>query len=537
MTQPRPDSAVGRIDGLLSRVPFYAVLLSAYPVLRLYSDNIVEVDGAEVLPPLVLVVAIATVGLVILAKVWGDARRAALLVTALVVPALTFGLITAAVEPFSYYELMADAHVIALLTWLIIVCVAFYAAMKLRDHLAVATQALNVVAVTLVVLTLVPISSFLIDSRASDGRVSSAQAFTGPTALAGAAESEAGRDIYHFVLDRYGSDNALRVGRDIDNHEFTDWLREQGFDVPAQAHANYERTALSLSATHNMALHGDLAVHMGPNNWSLEPLFDAIGNSPAAAILQGIGYEYYHVGSWNYPTAWSAIADHVDEPAFSETFATTLVEQSVISGLSVIASSAHSLSGQGKAEATIRQLERISEISREPGPKYVYAHLLVPHEPYLFLADGTLDPGAATFRSQLEFANNQMREIVEPLLALPDEEQPIIIIQADEGPYPRSYPGGKNDFDWSAATDEELVTKFGVLNAMYLPGPEGAQPLPHDISLVNTFPEIFGRYFGLEVPRVPDRTFAMGHEGPYDMYDVTEALQAAAGRVSAEVGS
>ena len=35
------------------------------------------------------------------------------------------------------------------------------------------------------------------------------------------------------------------------------------------------------------------------------------------------------------------------------------------------------------------------------------------------------------------------------------------------------FAAARLDFDWRTASDEELATKFGVLNAMYLPGPEG----------------------------------------------------------------
>ena len=39
--------------------------------------------------------------------------------------------------------------------------------------------------------------------------------------------------------------------------------------------------------------------------------------------------------------------------------------------------------------------------------------------------------------------------------------------------YPARYDEEGSDFDWATATDEELLTKFGVLSAWYLPGPEG----------------------------------------------------------------
>ena len=48
--------------------------------------------------------------------------------------------------------------------------------------------------------------------------------------------------------------------------------------------------------------------------------------------------------------------------------------------------------------------------------------------------------------------------VVGSLLAVPPDEQPIIIIEADEGPYPERYNRDQGGFDWSVATDEELAT-------------------------------------------------------------------------------
>ena len=137
----------------------------------------------------------------------------------------------------------------------------------------------------------------------------------------------------------------------------------------------------------------------------------------------------------------------------------------------------------------------------------------------------------ASYETQLRYTNEQLKQLVEPLLALPPEEQPIIILQADEGPYPERYGDGRNDFDWTTASDEEIVTKFGVLDAFYLPGPEGEPDLPQGLSLANTYPEIFRRYHGLDVGRLDDRTYAMVGGDYFDRFDITERVDAAFDRL------
>ena len=97
----------------------------------------------------------------------------------------------------------------------------------------------------------------------------------------------------------------------------------------------------------------------------------------------------------------------------------------------------------------------------------------------------------------MRYTNDQMRKLVECLQDRPADQQPIIIIQADEGPYPPRYAKNGLTFDWSTATPTELLAKYSILDQMYLPGlPEGAAPPPSDLSSVNTFRYLFDSYFG-----------------------------------------
>ena len=45
------------------------------------------------------------------------------------------------------------------------------------------------------------------------------------------------------------------------------------------------------------------------------------------------------------------------------------------------------------ARATIEfQLAELEKTALRPGPKYVFAHILLPHPPFVFLEDGTFAP-------------------------------------------------------------------------------------------------------------------------------------------------
>jgi hypothetical protein len=189
------------------------------------------------------------------------------------------------------------------------------------------------------------------------------------------------------------------------------------------------------------------------------------------------------------------------------------------------------LSGDDLHANTARsQFRSLAELADEPGPTFVLAHVLLPHDPYVFDETGNLMPSseratlteADLFGAQLKYTNHEIKKIVEQLLARSVDQQPIIIIQADEGPFPTRYTQDQANFDWDTATAAELQAKYGILSAFYLPGQ------PHDpspeiyptMSSVNTFRLVLTRYFGADLPLLPDRSYTS--RSPLYVYDFTD---------------
>ena len=145
----------------------------------------------------------------------------------------------------------------------------------------------------------------------------------------------------------------------------------------------------------------------------------------------------------------------------------------------------------------------------------MFAHVLLPHDPYVFRADGTVIPEEEAkreeekdlYRGHLAFANANIKSIVDDLLSGPDDEDPIVIVQADEGPlFCRSVDCPEESVEYAA-------TRFGVLNAMYLPGID--ERLPETFTTVNTFRTIFREYFGADLPNLPDHSYTLARQRPH----------------------
>jgi hypothetical protein len=507
--------AARRVDGWLSGIPFYPWLFAAFPVVRLYAENLTDVEPAEVPLPLLAVLVATTIGMAVVALLLREPRRAAIIVTAVLVVVMDFGLIRdslpAALGVGSLVLLVASAAAIVL---------AFIVALRVRSQLGAITSALNVLSLVLIVMVAIPAAQGVADVlRTSEDPA-------GATANATASAAGPRRDIYHLILDRYGSERSFETGFGIDNSEFVAWLRDQGFQVVDDAHANYARTTLSVGSTLGMSLLDDLAAEAGPESQNLGPVVRRIRESRAGAFLQDLGYEYIHLGPAFLGTRDSWIADRVYYPAQEMAFTSSLYDLTVFPALLGRADTEAS-HAEDHAAAGRYQLGILDELRDDPGPKYVLAHILLPHPPYVFLADGSFGGDEATLRSQLTYTNASLKRFLEPLLALPEDERPIIILQADEGPYPPKLQLDQRGFDWDSATDDEVITKFGILDAWYMPGPEGAAPLPSGMTAVNTYPELFRRYFGADIAAVPDRVYASTKEAPYAMADISERLAAA----------
>ena len=175
-----------------------------------------------------------------------------------------------------------------------------------------------------------------------------------------------------------------------------------------------------------------------------------------------------------------------------------------------------------------KKFKKLADLKRGKSPNFVFAHMLAPHTPFVFTQDGKfktkeqlkLLTREQNYLDQLIYANSQIQALIDNLLAR--DKKPIIIIQADEGPFPNRYLADEAGFDWHKATDQELRQKFRILNSIYFPNKQ-YENLYKDMTPVNTFRLIFNQYFGKDFPLLPDtsRSF-ISHSDLYTLFDVTD---------------
>jgi hypothetical protein len=495
------------------------MLFAAYAVLFLWSQNLGETHPAQVLLPLVVVVLGAALLTILLGVVFRDRRRGALVATAIVIPLLMYG------HAAHFARELHIPDIAQQLGWILILIGAIALAWRLDTRwIDRVDTALDRVAGLLVLVALVLIIPYQVQAftaRASMPRLE----------VAGTTTTAQKRDVYWLIFDRYGSDRALQSEYGVQN-DLTQWLSQQGFTVLPDSHANYIRTVLSIGTTARMAHLDDIVKAQGAGSSDVTVIDDELQDPLVARQFKALGYDYLHVGSAFDPTRADSAADrNINVSTDQENFREALYD---VSALPAIARRLHipdTAERERQYVYSSSNLDSLAALRDEPGPKYVFGHILLPHPPVVFDEDGSyLDAGKmlklgskGAYEQQLAYTNRRIREIVGGLLSLPPEQQPIIIIQADEGPWPPSYSTGRHVGDWAAeATDEQLEQKYGILNAWYVPGGTQGLGLYPSMTAINTFPTLFRDYFGLPYENLPDTIYSSRDwSHPYDLTDIT----------------
>ena len=324
------------------------------------------------------------------------------------------------------------------------------------------------------------------------------------------------RDVYYIILDRYPRSGSPP---EFDNSEFVHELENRGFYVAPQARSNYRQTIQSLPSSLNMRYVRD---SLGQLRWMhIQPrqskrFHTAADDHVLGRILKSLGYQYIHVTSGLTLTDTSRNADRVVDFAPSGTLLSrpdapstleniTLVSSGFTTALLRTTAATPFLSQQFQVHPgdrydwlhparTLAWLDFMKSVGAMKGPKFVFAHLTKPHEPYSFDRHGNItfdlegwpddhDPTVPeALYGQLIWLNGQMLEVIDAILDTYDEP-PIIVIAGDHG-------HGSHD----------------ILAAFLLPD-GGESAIYPSITSVNHFRAILDYYFGLDLGLLEDRVY------------------------------
>lgn len=519
-----------------SGTALFPFMASVYPVVALYAVNLREMIPLESLLE-ASIIALVVTGLAIglFRAALGDWYRAGALTLVFIILVFTYGTAWNAVG-----ATLPGGRITLLAVWGVLLIAGLQLVRVLGvQRLRTATPVLNLLLAVLLVGNALPIARFQV-SVLADAGAPPPEVGVGGGVTSG--DGERPPDIYWIILDRYGSEAVLRDYYDHDVAPFVERLRDRGFYVADESTANYLKTYPSLLAARNMdyldgeELRGRAAA---PDDWS--PLYrDFAGSFALLEFLRPLGYRFIYSGSHWEHTASHALADvnYVYDPGQDE-FLDVLADASLLQAADMLGEDTALDWRQRYWLRTHFQWDSLHDSTRLGSPKFVHAHLALPHGPYIFQPDGSFVPedveAARTreenYANNVDFANASVIELVDALLAAEPDRPPIIVIQADEGPFPERFEAQGASFSWTEeATDEELHEKFGIMSAFFLPGHPGDEAedagLYSSISLVNVFRVILNHYFDAGYEPLPDRNYVWPDQRDvYEFVDVSERVR------------
>lgn len=505
-----------------SALPLHPILMALFPVLFLFVENAIQQVTLDPLwSPLAASLALACGTLLACSLLLRDRLRGALLASLLLALFYTFGHVWNLLGPsFEIRNLLAA-------TWACLAVLAVLAARAVGRWALPANQFLNLAVGVVFAFNLVQVVGFAtgVEPLAAGGT---------EAVVPGVHDLGQRPDIYYIILDRYANAETLDRFYDFDNSPFLNELEDRGFGVANDSWANYFKTAFSLLSSLSIS-HLDGAALKDGDPATFGPVYSRLrGHLAVPATLRSLGYEYIHIGNYWEPTATNVDADRVLRYSEGAEFRSALADTTLLSLLTPPDQADEDPETTDfpllARSHTLFAFERLEDASHRPGPTFVFAHILVPHPPYVFDIDGTLPtaeerdgrPSKEEYVRQLQWANQRVLRAIDELLDVPaGDPQPVIILQADEGPFPARFASNEREFDWLNATPDEIQKKFGILNAYHLPGVDLAKLGFYDrISPVNAFRIVFNAYFGADLPLLADTTYlSPDYDHAYDFVE------------------
>ena len=470
-------------------VVFYPLLFAAFPILFLYVYNISETSVSQIWLPLVISVAATLVLWVVLSLILRSLSKAGLATAIFLVFFFSYGHLYDVLERVG--DVPKHAYLIAGTLFVWGICVYFIGRAK-RDF-RITTRWLNIVAVVLIAINLFNIVSYQVQLA----RLSDVTPVESPEqAAASPAELSTLPDIYFIILDEYARPDTMKEWYDYDNSEFIDSLEDKGFFIANGSETRTLLTPLIIAQILNME-------YLDYEPWS-DATYRKIAYSQVANFLKAQGYQYIVFGNNFANHTWEKYAKNYVDLYLgyygynSSSMVTEFVH--ILWNTTMLRPFYYQIFGiqyeHSYRSQTLYMLEKLKELPELEGPKFVFAHFICPHEPFVFGPEGEYIAPAnwdnhedkQFYLGQYIFISTRIEAMVDVLLKK-SETPPIIILKSDHGLRP-GYPVG--DDEWHK-----------IFNAMYLPGID-TEILYDNISPVNTFRLIFNYYFDADYPLLED---------------------------------
>jgi hypothetical protein len=479
-------------------------LFGVYPVIALLAYNVEEIHINEAFRALIFSLLGATALFLLARLVLREWHRAAFATTLFLGLFFSYGHVYNFLEPITLMGMQIGRHRLLIPIWLGLSLLGLWWVTRKGRNFQSFTRSLNLIAAIALIFPVAQLGLFGFRYIETTSQVS---ASAGEAPQLSLPQSQPAPDIYYIILDGYSRDDMLAKFYDLDNKPFLDQLAGMGFYVARCAQSNYAQTQLSLGSSLNYNYLDTLDARYRAGNTSRVGLADFIQHSAVRRALESLGY--YTVA---FATGFDAtqITDakqylsprqEIGTNDFENLFLRTTAARVLMEGVAFLnVKPDWEARDQAHREQVLFTLSALRQMPELPGPKFVFAHIVIPHWPHVFGPNGEpvhVHPDSVTgYRNQVIFINKEILPILSEIIAK-SANPPVIVIQGDHG-----------------AIIESPKIRMPILNAYYLP--DGDQKLYASISPVNSFRLILDHYFGADLPFLQDTSYYSIYADPYN---------------------
>lgn len=514
---------------MLAKYPFHSFLVGLFPVLFLFVENLGQTDLVAILPPVAAMMVLLGFLLLVIHWISGDWTSTGVYASLMVAWFYSYGYFYNICIGLTLNNVVLGRERWLIPIWGLLFILGLVWLIKHRRRHPDINRALNLVMIVLMSLLLLKAGGRYYKlygtEQKADGKVQSKtqQLITRDTDSAGLKNLPS---IYYIILDSYSASSILKDVYGYDNGQFIAYLKNKGFYVAEKSCCNYAFTSASLASSLNLDYLDVIFNLRGPNGHTISDVNRSIGDSRIAGYFSQRGYRIVQLGSW-----WSPTAKDKEEIGLAGCLLTEF--NILLLRMTLLRPIVDQMTAPLLRHGIIALIDRMAELSESESPNFVFAHIICPHPPYVFGANGEavgllystamrLSP-QMLYVNQMKAINKKMESLFE-ILITKSKSPPIIVIQADHGSGFLFHPIHNRARPGESAEDLKfLKAQFRILNAYYLPG-GGEKNLYDTISPVNTFRVILNMYFNGNFKLRPDKNYYSNYEMPFDFIDVTDRV-------------
>ena len=490
--------------------PFFPVFLPIYAILFFLVHNIAQVDG-HAADRLLLVFSLLTLFLLyIMMLVLRDIQRAGLVVFVLGLIFFTYPHVKVILQ--EKLPILVNLDILFTVS-IIFLAFIFLVAIKVpREKLAILSIYLNGATLLLVLFQLTALGVYEYKMTAYlrnvelHGSASSAKINPRNSSLP---------NVYFIVLDGYARADVLQSELNLDNSPFLDALLKRQFYVADCSQSNYAQTEQSFASTLNMEYLDGIISKINAPQLREDYFAPYITTNVVRQYLESLGYQtvaFYTGYTW---AEWTNATYFLGDPRSTKTttvkslipFESSFLSRTIfpyimddLTSLGVLKpSQVAPLAGSEVDRGIVRYtLSELPVVTQLRSPKFVFAHILMPHPPYVFGPNGeeqTLPADASYaarlkgYRDQVLFTNKSILPVIDSILA-ESRGNVIIVIEGDHGIV--EYTDG--------------AVHMKNLEAYYFPDHNYSDLYP-SITPVNSFRVILSDFFGQNYPLLKDLSY------------------------------